>query len=84
MYKDGDPKEFLQLLNACDLVVANSFHGTALSINFKKPSKDSARWQGLFNEARNNADGGQHDKEEALLNADRERRDRKLAASSQR
>ncbi len=44
VYKDGCPKEFLQLLNACDFVCTDSFHGTVLSINFKKPFVEFIRF----------------------------------------
>ena len=37
VYKEAGPKEFLRALDACSFVCTNSFHGAALSINFRKP-----------------------------------------------
>lgn len=51
VYKNAGPKEFLQLLERSSLVVTDSFHGTALSINFKKPFVEFVR----FNDANPNS-----------------------------
>ena len=53
VYQNAGPREFIKLLENAELVVTDSFHATAFSLNFQKPFVEFLRFSDVQAESQN-------------------------------